>query len=139
MSKSQETKTATRPPGRPSKYRSEYCEQLIDFCTARVQDWKIIRYPGTFEEFSLEINVNIDTINEWVKVHPEFSVAKKKAKIAQKKFYSMIGRMGMMGQIKGFSPAVWIFWMKACFGYSDFGPQDNDEDDCYAVGFSFER
>lgn len=64
--------------GRPTKYKPEYCEDII----AYFHDHQ--GFP-TIEGFAVyECDVNIDTVYEWAKIHPEFSEAKKKAMSIQK-------------------------------------------------------
>jgi hypothetical protein len=62
----------THPGGRPSKYDPAYCEQVVTFCAA---GYSITGFAGS-------IGVDRDTISEWGKVHPEFSVALRRAKAA---------------------------------------------------------
>lgn len=54
-----------KPVGRPSLYKPEYCEKLIQHMAR----------PRSFESFAAVIDVNRDTLYEWVKVHEDFSDA----------------------------------------------------------------
>lgn len=56
---------ATR--GRPTKYLPEYCEAVLE---AGDEGLSLTAFAGI-------IKVDRDTITEWVKVHPEFSLAVK--------------------------------------------------------------
>lgn len=84
-----------------SKYKEEYCDQIIDFFDREPWEAKTEEGIGkngnpyklvvlepcklpTFERFAFEIDVHTDTLLEWNKVHSEFSVAYKKAKMLQK-------------------------------------------------------
>lgn len=58
--------------GRPSKYDSAYCDQVIDFMA---RGYSLTAFAG-------EITVARSTINEWMAAHPAFSEA---VKIAQAK------------------------------------------------------
>jgi len=58
--------------GRPTKYSDAYCNEVIQ---AGSQGLSLTAFAGV-------IGVSRDTISEWVKVHPEFSVA---CKVAQAK------------------------------------------------------
>jgi hypothetical protein len=53
--------------GRPSLYKPEYCEMLINH----------MEKGFSFRSFAGVIRVNFDTVYEWEKVHKEFSDAKK--------------------------------------------------------------
>jgi hypothetical protein len=65
------------PAGRPTLYREEYVERVVEFCAG---GYSLTGFAG-------EIGVGRDTISEWVRVHPEFSVAVKKAKAASAKWW----------------------------------------------------
>ena len=62
-----------RPEGRPSKYKPEYCEMLIDHMSEGF----------TFESFGGVVSVNRDTVYEWLSAHPEFSDSLKVARVKQ--------------------------------------------------------
>lgn len=87
--------------GRPVKYKPEYCEMLIEH---RKQGF-------SFESFAATISVHRDTLYEWVKVYPDFSDAKKRAKDVSLQVYEKIGIGMALGKIKGDSTA-WLFLLK---------------------------
>ena len=58
--------------GRPTKYKPEYCDELIEFMGDYLS-------PCSFDSFAGKIGINQDTLYEWAKVHKEFSEAKKLA------------------------------------------------------------
>lgn len=58
------------PGGRPTKYKSEYCEQVEKLCKLGATDKEIAEF---FE-------VSEDTIHEWKHVHKEFSESLKAGK-----------------------------------------------------------
>lgn len=95
--------------GRPSSYEPKYCAMLEDHMGSGM----------SFESFSAKIGVHRDTLYEWVKVHPEFSDAKKKAHEKCLYFYEAAGVAGMMGKIKNFNTAAWCFNMKNRFKWKD--------------------
>lgn len=72
------------PVGRPSKYKSEYCQELISHMSQGY----------SFESFAAVIDVNVDSIYEWLKVHKEFSEAKS---IAYNKCLLFWEREGVKG------------------------------------------
>jgi hypothetical protein len=53
--------------GRPSKFRTAYCDEVI---AAGEEGLSLTAFAGT-------IGVSRDTVNEWTRAHPEFSDAIK--------------------------------------------------------------
>lgn len=109
MNKGKKPKTK----GRPSKYRPEYCDQLIGH----------MKHGLSFESFGAVIGVNRDTLYEWARVHQDFSDAKKRGTDETLLFWEKMGMAGMTGKIKGFNSTVWIFSMKNRFGWRDLPPE----------------
>lgn len=58
------------PAGRPTDYKPEYCQMMID----------MMRTGLGFASFADSVNVCRDTLDEWARIHPEFSDAKRVAK-----------------------------------------------------------
>lgn len=58
------------PAGRPTKYKPEYCERMIELASEGKlpMDWCI------------EFDVTYQSIHDWRKKHPEFAEAYEKAK-----------------------------------------------------------
>ena len=103
ISKSTRKTPKKHPGGRPTKYKPEYCDEIVEFfstppyreveITHRNKDGSTYT---TYEDkpndlpflsqFARHIDVNTDTLLEWRDKHPEFSVAYKKAKDLQKEF-----------------------------------------------------
>lgn len=100
--------------GRPTKYRPEYCAQLI----SHMGDQGL-----SYDTFAAVIGVNVDTLYEWEKRHAAFSEAKKVAFLRNKLWWERIGIAGMTGtskdKIPNFNPTVWIFNMKNRHGWRD--------------------
>jgi hypothetical protein len=103
--------------GRPSKYDPKFIEEMHTFMADGY----------SFEAFAGHIGVCHDTLNEWAKVHPEFSVAKNVAISASRKWWDQVGRAGMTGKIKGFNATVWVFSMKNRFGWRDMVDMKSQE------------
>lgn len=98
--------------GRPTKYKPEYCQQLVDFfrqdCIKEVEitvegknwsktvtDLVPVFFP-TFEEFADNIDTHVDTLHEWRRRHKDFSEAYTRAKDRQKAMllkFSLLGRL----------------------------------------------
>jgi hypothetical protein len=87
---------------RPTKYKPEYCEMLIEH----------MKQGMMFETFAPEIGVHRDTLYEWCKVHKEFSDAKKTAIDHNLLFYDKMAIAAMSGKIKNFNATTYIFNMK---------------------------
>lgn len=118
--------------GRPSKYKPEYCEQLIKFFSVAPNrkelmevstseslstkgtksDFRKEKYqlvpndPPFFEDFAISISVSDDTIVNWSKQYPEFLAAYNRAKFLQKRFLIINGLAGC------YPPASYIFTAK---------------------------
>ncbi len=99
---------------RPTKYKLEYCEEIIGYFSAKPFDEvdtpygpkKVANPMPTFHGFAQFIGVNEDTVVEWSKKFPEFSAAYKKAKALQKWFLIENGLNGV------YNPAFAIFTAK---------------------------
>lgn len=105
------------PAGRPTKYKPEYCEQIIKYFdvehTKIVGDREIANDLPTFQEFAHSIDVHVDTLHEWKKVHPDFSEAYKRAQALQE-------AMWLKNSMKGYYPGSFtIFAGKNMFGWRD--------------------
>ncbi len=98
--------------GQPTKYKPEYCEELIKFFDrAPFREIEVVtkskggyekiekkRVPNQlpfFSAFARKIGVHVDTLHEWKKKHKEFSEAYKKAKALQKEFLIQNGLVGL--------------------------------------------
>lgn len=85
---------------------------------------------GSFAAFSAKIMVTPDTLNEWARVHKEFSVAKAMAKKLNEKAMVDIGLRGAQGQLPmGAWQNAWSFMMKARHGWREEGPDGQDDAD----------
>lgn len=112
--------------GRPSKYKPEYIQQLIDFANrdyTREETREVLGKDGvtllsettgnwlpTLERFSREIGVDPDTILAWSKKHPDFHGAIKHLKAVQK---DMLTNNGLQAN---YNPTMSIFLLKCNHG-----------------------
>lgn len=110
-------KAAPAPVGRPSKYRPEYCEQLINHMSQGL----------SFETFGAMIDVDRDTLYEWAKVHEDFSDAKKTAFAKSQLFYERMGVAIMAGKVERANVTAWIFNMKNRFKWRDNHKEDEND------------
>ena len=89
-----------RPVGRPTKYKPEYCDMLVEHMAE----------GASMTSFAAEIDVSRETISEWGRVHPEFSVAIKKGKAKCAAWWERLGRQGAQGG--DVNPTLVIFGLK---------------------------
>lgn len=108
--------------GRPTKYKEEYCQQIIDFFDRPLFEEKevssfekgrtVIRKISvpcllpTIERFCLNIGIHKDTLYEWVKVHPDFSDSLRRAQQAQQEILVQHGLTGLYKE--GFAKFVGV-------------------------------
>ena len=97
------------PGGRPTKYKPEYCEKVIEHMGQGL----------SFESFAGTIGVNQDTLHEWCKRHEEFSESKKIGREKSRIFWEKLGIDGATGRLQYFNAATWIFNMKNRFNWTD--------------------
>jgi hypothetical protein len=92
--------------GRPTLYKPEYCRRIESFMA---KGFSLTAFAG-------KIGVCRDTISEWVSVHPEFSVAVKKAKAQaalywERRLHSAGSRLGdtapVIFALKNIAPDDW--------------------------------
>lgn len=116
--------------GRPTKYDPSIVDKITEYFNKpayREVMQKVVTKTGdvievpiekandfpTLAGFALSIEVDRDTLQEWAKTYPDFSVAYKKAKIAQENFLMVNGLKGLVEQ-----PTA-IFGLKNYLGFSD--------------------
>jgi hypothetical protein len=87
--------------GRPTKYKPEYCQAVIDHMSKGF----------SFEAFAGSILVAVDSLYEWTAVHPTFSEAKKIGNAARLQYNEDLLNKLVNGQLNG-STAAQIFRMK---------------------------
>jgi hypothetical protein len=105
--------------GRPTKYKKEYCEDLIEH----------MAQGFSFHSFGGKLLVSARVLFDWLDRHPEFQEAKAVGEYACMYFWEKTGIAGTHGKIKGFQQASFIFNMKARFakyGWRDI-PEDPDK------------
>ena len=91
--------------GRPTKYKEEYCEKLMEH----------MKQGFSFESFGAIIGVHRDTLYEWELHHSEFSDSKKKGVELSRLFWEKMGMEGAQGKIQGFRDVSFIFQFKNRF------------------------
>lgn len=91
--------------GRPTKYKKEYCELLVQHMSQGL----------SFESFAGEIDVNRDTVHEWATRHKDFSEAKRRGEAKSRIIWEKILVGGATGKIKNYNATSAIFALKNKF------------------------
>jgi hypothetical protein len=95
--------TVKRLPWRPSEYREEYCEAVIEWGRdGKSKTW-----------MAAQIGVSRDTIYEWCKRYPAFADALSYAKTCEQAKWEDLGQIGVNSI--GFSATAWSRSMAARF------------------------
>lgn len=95
--------------GRPSDYKHEYCQMLVDHMAEGYSFASFAFIAGTCEK----------TLYNWAKEHPDFLQAKNKGRAASLMTWEKIGMAGTVGKLEKFNAASWIFTMKNRFKWGD--------------------
>lgn len=95
--------------GQPTKYRAEYCQMLIDHMSD----------GHSYESFAAIPRVHLDTLYQWEKDNPEFSEAKKTARVMQLLANEKMMRDIAKGKIRNANATAAIFIMKNCHKWKD--------------------
>ena len=93
------------PAGRPTKYKPEFCDVVIQ-CG---------REGMGKAEMAAELNVVYSTFDLWTQEHPEFSEAVKEARHLSQAWWEKQGRSATFGGVPGFNATSYIFNMKNRF------------------------
>lgn len=110
-----------------SKYKPEYCEQLVEYMGKG--------FSYTTFAVTIEPNVNVDTLYEWEKVHPEFADAKRRGYNKGLKFFESLMVSKTMGVVpeslkalgsKGGDLTALIFVLKTRF-HREYGEKQQIE------------
>lgn len=89
--------------GRPSLYKPEYCQRVID----------LGKEGASVVEMACELGVVRSTLYQWESEHPEFSDAFTRARQWAQVWWEKAGKTGM--QAPGFNGSVWSRSMAARF------------------------
>lgn len=111
--------------GRPSKYRPEFCKQLI----------KHMASGKSFESFGSVAEVGRRTLYEWLDDHPEWKEAKEAGEMKAQDFYeNRLASLVSGVKVPGFNPklsnpTLIIFALKTRFHKTWGERKELDEDD----------
>lgn len=115
--------------GRPTNYKKEYNQMLIDHMSQGL----------SYETFAAKIGTHRGVLYEWEKQHPEFHDTKKKAQEISQLWWESAGINGLYTIMehgddgkrsvveKKINQAMWIFNMKARFRWQDQEPKQPDQ------------
>jgi len=99
-----ETAPVKRPVGRPSGYRPEYCERVIEMGKKGYSPVQIAAELGITHR---------NTLDDWAEVHPEFSDAFTHARTQAQAWWERRGVEGL--DAERFNALVWKTSMQARF------------------------
>lgn len=99
------------PGGRPTIYKSEYCQQLIEH----------MANGRPYETFAYRIGVGRSSMYEWEAKFPEFADAKQRGREASYDWWMTLYQGAAMGAqgMKDANPTLIIFAMKNMHGWRD--------------------
>lgn len=103
---------------RPTKYNPEYCQLIAK--------WMKKGHSKLF--VAGRLGISRDTLYEWCRKYPEFSDTIKVGEMQSYAYWEELGMKAMLGKMKGFRPSLWIFTMKARFGWRDNSPVKKTQD-----------
>jgi transcriptional regulator with XRE-family HTH domain len=102
-------KSTKKKIGKPTKYKPEYCQMLIDHMSQGL----------SYESFAAILGVARSSLYEWEKMFPAYSDSKSIGKEKLLLFFEKMGLEAMTGQIPGFNAPTYIFTLKNKVGWSD--------------------
>lgn len=105
------------PIGRPTTYKPEYCEQLMEH----------MRHGKSFESFSVKVGTHRQRLYEWAKKHPDFEDAMKRGAELAHDFFEEIGLTHVHEGPGTWSQTYFIFMMKSRFKYRDDWAEKEEE------------
>jgi hypothetical protein len=94
---------AKRPVGRPSLYKPEYCERVVE----------LGKQGCSPAEIASEFDVDRVTLIDWANAHEEFSTALTRAKVHEQAWWERAGKNGMVAD--KFNAQVWAKSVSARF------------------------
>ena len=95
------------PGGRPTEYRQEMCDQVIE----------LLKEGASIEEIGLDLNCGYSTVYQWMDRHPEFAEAVKKGREYSKGWWLKEGRQNL--KTKEFNSNLYALNMKNRHGWAD--------------------
>ena len=84
-----------RPVGRPTKYKPEYCERVLEMAAE----------GASMAEYAAEFGIDRTTLFDWRDQHEDFSTALTRAKILEQAWFEREARLNMRN--KDFNANLW--------------------------------
>lgn len=84
-----------RPVGRPSKYKPEFCERILEMAAEGM----------SFAEYAAEFGVDRASMYRWSEEHEDFRTALTRAKILEQSWFEREARLNMRN--KEFNANLW--------------------------------
>lgn len=100
---SEEPKPEKRPMGRPTKYKPECCERVLE----------LAKDGCGWADYAAEFGIDRTTLYQWADSHPEFLTALSRAKVLEQQWWERAGRSGMFAE--KFNALVWKTSVQARF------------------------
>lgn len=104
------------PAGRPTAYKPEYCEQLLEHMAEGL----------SFESFAGVIGTCRRTLYYWTEQHEEFLHAKNAGQEKSQLFWEKGMRALAFGKLAGGNAATMLFTMKCRFGWREADEEKGD-------------
>ncbi len=103
--------------GRPTKYKPEYCDMIID----------LGKQGKSLKQIASSFDVHIDSLYEWQKVYPEFSEAITRAKQEAQVWWEDMGQAGLTMNV--FNSSLWAKQVSCRFpaDYREVTRQENQQ------------
>ena len=118
------TKNKANPIGRPTVYKPEFCQELLEHS----------KEGYSFEAFGGRIGVCKDTLYRWLKEYKEFSDARKQARQLARLALEKEGRALTRGEFgRSASATAWIFRMRNICGWRDEAQPEEDDTDEWEI------
>lgn len=103
--------------GRPTKYKKEYCQEVIELMAQGWLDYKI----------AAKWNISRDTYYTWRNEYKDFNEACKVGLAKSESWWADWGEKGMRGEVEGFDYKCWISFMNNKFRESGWARTDKPD------------
>jgi len=90
-----EKETVKRPVGRPTKYKPEYCERIIE----------LGKQGYSYAEIAADLEVDKASLYDWAAAHEDFSTALRAAKTYEQAWFEREARSNMKN--RDFNANLW--------------------------------